>query len=67
MAQKISPDDARGWLEGQGIAPTISNRETLRKLATLAFVGLEDDVTASPSAQAQPTSDQSPVAVEDES
>ena len=44
---RIDADTARAWLDAQlarqGIAsPTITNRDTLRKIAALAFTGLDD-------------------------
>jgi hypothetical protein len=51
-APRIDPDAVRAWLDvqlaRQGItAPTITNRATLTKLATLAYAGL--DPTSNPS------------------
>jgi len=57
VAGSIDAAAVADWLKRQcepyGHGPTITNAHLLRKLATLAFAGLEEEATASPSASSQ--------------
>jgi hypothetical protein len=57
MADSIDAAVVEDWLRRQcepyGHGPAITNLHLLRRIATLAFAGLDEEATASPSASSQ--------------